>query len=147
MSRHRLAALARVLPGGHTEEEGLSAARLIAGLSARPTAVVAFNDRVAVGLLDAFRRAGLAVPADMSLVGYDDSPLSRLAHIGLTTVSQASHQLTRHAVAAIVERLEGGRTGHREVVLPPELVVRTTSGPPPAARPSDSGPAPRSDSP
>jgi DNA-binding LacI/PurR family transcriptional regulator len=67
----------------------------------------------------------------VSIVGYDDSPLSRLAHVGLTTVSQNSHQLTRHAVAAIVERLDGGRTAHREVVLPPELVVRTTTGPPP----------------
>ena len=129
MSRQGLADLVRVLPGGHTEEEGLSAARLIAGWPTLPTAVVAFNDRVAVGLLDAFSRAGTAVPAQVSVVGYDDSPLSRLAHVGLTTVSQDAAGLSHHAVAALVERLDGGRTGHREVVLPPHLVVRTSTGP------------------
>jgi DNA-binding LacI/PurR family transcriptional regulator len=71
----------------------------------------------------------------MSLIGYDDSPLARLAHVGLTTISQNSRRLTRHAVAALVDRLDGGRTGHREVVLPPELVVRTTTAPPPRHRP------------
>jgi DNA-binding LacI/PurR family transcriptional regulator len=136
MSRHGLADQVRVLPGGHTEEDGVVAAGLITGWRAQPTAVVAFNDRVAVGLLDAFRRAGLTVPADVSLVGYDDSPLARLAHIGLTTVSQDAAGLTHHAVAALVERLDRGRTGHREVVVPPHLVVRTSTGPGPAARPA-----------
>jgi DNA-binding LacI/PurR family transcriptional regulator len=131
MSRQGLSDLARVLPGGHTEDEGVHAARLIADWSTAPTAVVSFNDRVAVGLLDAFLRSGVTVPADVSLVGYDDSPLSRLAHVGLTTVSQDSAQLTHHAVAALVERLDGGRTDHREVVLPPHLVVRTSTGPAP----------------
>jgi DNA-binding LacI/PurR family transcriptional regulator len=118
-----------VLPGGHTEEEGIAAAGLIAGGAAPPTAVVAFNDRVAVGVLDAFGRAGVAVPGEVSLVGFDDSPLSRLAHVGLTTVSQDSGRLTHHAVAALVERLDGGRTDHREVVVPPHLVVRSSTGP------------------
>jgi DNA-binding LacI/PurR family transcriptional regulator len=136
MARHGLGGRARVLPGGHSEEEGLSAAGLIAGWRVPPTAVVAFNDRVAVGLLDAFGRAGLAVPADVSVVGYDDSPIARLAHVGLTTVSQDSAALTHHAVAALVERLDGGRTAHREVVVPPHLVVRTSTGPagPPRGR-------------
>jgi DNA-binding LacI/PurR family transcriptional regulator len=154
MQRHGLLGHARVLPGDHTEEAGTRAAHVITDGASPPTAVIAFNDRVAVGLLDALSRAGLEVPRDVSIVGYDDSPLSRLAHVGLTTVSQNSHQLTRHAVAAIVERLDGGRTAHREVVLPPELVVRTTTGPPsltatpppPAAPPSsDSAPAPWSE--
>jgi DNA-binding LacI/PurR family transcriptional regulator len=129
MSRRGLADRARVLPGGHTEEEGIHAAGLIAGWDDPPTAVVAFNDRVAVGLLDAFIRAGVAVPGDVSLVGFDDSPLSRLAHVGLTTVSQDAAGLTHHAVTALVERLDGGRTDHREVVVPPHLVVRTSTGP------------------
>jgi DNA-binding LacI/PurR family transcriptional regulator len=129
MSRQGLRDLARVLPGGRTEEAGFHAAEVIAGWPEAPTAVATFNDRVALGLLDAFSRSGVAVPADVSLVGYDDSPLSRLAHVGLTTVSQNSAQLTQHAIAALVERLDGGRTTHREVVLPPHLVVRTSTGP------------------
>jgi DNA-binding LacI/PurR family transcriptional regulator len=131
MRRHRLGDHARVLPGGHTEASGSRAAALLAGNAALPTAVVAFNDRVAVGLLDAFSRTGIDVPGNVSVVGYDDDPMARLAHVDLTTVSQNTHRLTEHAVTAVVERLDGGRTDHREVVLPPELVVRTTTGPPP----------------
>jgi DNA-binding LacI/PurR family transcriptional regulator len=136
MRRHGLADRIRVLPGDHTEESGLRAAPLLTSGGAPATAVVAFNDRVAVGLLDALNRAGVAVPGDVSVIGYDDSPLSRLVHIGLTTVSQNSRQLTEHAIAAVMERLDGGRTDHREVVLPPHLVVRTTTAPPPRRRPA-----------
>jgi DNA-binding LacI/PurR family transcriptional regulator len=131
MRRHGLAGRARVVPGDHTEEAGSRAGRVLTGAGTLPTAVVTFNDRVAVGLLDTLTRAGLDVPRDVSVIGYDDSPLARLAHIGLTTVSQNSRELTGHAVAALVERLEGTRTEAREVVLPPRLVVRTTTAPPP----------------
>lgn len=131
LRRAGLTGRARVFPGGHTEEVGLRVAVAVASGEYRPTALVAFNDRVAVGLLDGLTRAGLAVPGDVSVAGYDDSPLSRLAHIGLTTVSQDSGALSRHAVAAVVERLDGARTEHREIVLPPRLVVRTSTGAPP----------------
>jgi DNA-binding LacI/PurR family transcriptional regulator len=135
MRRHGLGDRVRVVPGDHTEEAGIRAASVLTGAAPRPTAVVTFNDRVAVGLLDALSRAGVTVPGDISVVGFDDSPLSRLAHVDLTTVSQSSHELTEHAVASVVERLDGGRTEHREVVLTPRLVVRSTTGPP--------GPLPR----
>jgi DNA-binding LacI/PurR family transcriptional regulator len=72
------------------------------------------------------------VPAEVSVVGYDDSSLSRLAHVNLTTVSQDAHRQAEHAVAAAVERLDGGRGSPREVVLAPHLVVRCTTGPPAA---------------
>jgi DNA-binding LacI/PurR family transcriptional regulator len=98
--------------------------------------VVAYNDACALGLLDAFNRAGVDVPADVSVVGYDDSSLSRLAHVNLTTVSQDARGQAEHAVAAAVERLEDGRRdGHREIVLAPRLVVRGTTGPPPERAP------------
>lgn len=137
---------ARVVLGGHTEGVGMAVAAAVAAEDERPTAMVAFNDRVAVGLIDGLMRAGLRVPGDVSIAGYDDSPLSRLAHIGLTTVSQDSRALSRHAVAAVVDRLDGARTEHREIVLPPRLVVRTSTGwPPPghgsARRPATGGPA------
>ena len=76
-------------------------------------------------------RAGVDVPGEMSVVGYDDSLLARLAHVDLTTVSQNTREQTESAVAAVVERLEGGRTEHQEVVVAPRLVVRGTTGPPP----------------
>jgi DNA-binding LacI/PurR family transcriptional regulator len=66
------------------------------------------------------------------VIGYDDSTLSRLAHVNLTTVSQDARSQAEHAVAAAVERLDSGRTAHREVVLAPHLVVRGTTAAPPA---------------
>jgi DNA-binding LacI/PurR family transcriptional regulator len=64
------------------------------------------------------------------VAGYDDSSLARLAHVNLTTVSQDARGQAEHAVAAAVERLDGGRVRPREVVLAPRLVVRGTTGPP-----------------
>ena len=126
MRRHGLADYVRVIPGDHTEESGLRAAGTLLRQPAFPTAVLAFNDQSAVGLLDAFSRAGVDVPGSVSIVGYDDSPLSRLAHVNLTTVSQNTQQQAEHAVTAAVERLDEGRLVPREVVLPPQLVVRGT---------------------
>jgi DNA-binding LacI/PurR family transcriptional regulator len=129
-----------VLTGERTEEAGTRAARALlaaaaSNATALPTAVVAFNDRAAVGLLDALTRAGVAVPGAVSVVGYDDSALARLAHVDLTTVSQNPPLQAEHALAAVVERLDEGRTAHREVVLPPRLVVRGTTAPPRAEVP------------
>jgi DNA-binding LacI/PurR family transcriptional regulator len=121
----------QVIPGDHTEESGRRAARALVDAGALPTAVLTFNDRSAVGLLDTLVRAGVDVPGAVSVVGYDDSLLSRLAHIDLTTVSQNTQEQTECAVAAVVERLDGGRTEHRTVVVRPHLVVRGTTGPPP----------------
>jgi DNA-binding LacI/PurR family transcriptional regulator len=132
MRRHRLGGHLQVLAGDRGEESGARAARELLASGPLPTALVTYNDRSAVGVLDTLLRSGVDVPGAVSVVGYDDSPLSRLAHIDLTTVSQDSPQLMRHAVAAVVERIEGGRTEHREVVVPPRLVVRGTTGPPPA---------------
>jgi DNA-binding LacI/PurR family transcriptional regulator len=84
-----------------------------------------------MGLLDTLIRAGIDVPGALSVVGYDNSTVSRLAHIDLTTVSQNAHELTELAVAAVIERLDNGRTDHREVVLSPSLVIRGTTGRPP----------------
>jgi DNA-binding LacI/PurR family transcriptional regulator len=132
MRRYGLGAQVRVLAGDHTEAAGTRAARALLDEGRLPTAVVASNDRCALGLLDALTRAGVEVPDRVSVVGYDDSTLSRLAHVNLTTVSQDARGQAEHAVVAAVERLEGGRTTHREVVLTPHLVVRGTTRPPPA---------------
>lgn len=126
-----LAERSRVLPGGPDEEAGMQVARALLDTGEPlPTAVVAFNDRSAVGLLDVFVRSGVDVPGQVSVVGYDDDLVARLAHVALTTVGQDTRKLTEHAIALLVERLDGTRTEHREVVLPPYLVIRGTTGPP-----------------
>jgi DNA-binding LacI/PurR family transcriptional regulator len=121
----------RVIPGDHTEEGGIVAGRRLAAAPDRPSAVMASNDRCAVGLIDAFARAGIDVPRDITIVGYDDSSLARLVHIDLTTVNQDAPAQARHAVAAAVERIDDGRTERREVVLRPRLVIRGSTGPAP----------------
>jgi DNA-binding LacI/PurR family transcriptional regulator len=128
MRRHRLGEHLWIIPGDHTEAAGTRAAQTLLGDGRLPSAVVASNDRCALGFLDALTRAGVAVPGAISVVGYDDSTLSRLAHVNLTTVSQDARRQAEHAVTAAVERLDNGRTAHREVVLAPHLVVRGTTG-------------------
>jgi len=130
MRRNRLDDQIRIIPGDHTEEAGTRAAQTLLGEGDLPTAVMTSNDRCAVGLLDALNRADIDIPGSVSIVGYDDSTLSRLAHVDLTTVNQNTQQQAEHAVAAAVDRLDNGRTAHRQVVLTPHLVVRGTTGPP-----------------
>ncbi|GGZ88197.1 LacI family DNA-binding transcriptional regulator [Streptomyces bluensis] len=129
MRRHGLDDHIRVLHGDHTEEAGERAAgRLLSG-SGLPTAVVAFNDQCAIGVLTALGRAGVPVPGAVSVAGYDDDALSRLSCFNLTTVSQSAEEQAHHAVTAALERLDEGRTEPREIVLPPQLVVRGTTAP------------------
>ena len=103
-----------MLPGGLTEREGAAAATRLFQSGPLPTAVFAFNDRCALGVLDVFIRAGVRVPDDVSVVGFDDSPLAGLAHVNLTTVGQDSARLAELAVARAVERLDGSVAGHVE---------------------------------
>ncbi|MFG3025689.1 LacI family DNA-binding transcriptional regulator [Streptomyces sp. NPDC048254] len=137
MRRHGLESEARVIPGEHTEESGIGAGRLLLaerdGGQALPTAVLAGNDRCAWGLLMALTRAGVDVPRDVSVVGYDDSHLSHLMPIGLTTVRQDAALMAEHAVRFAVQRLENPELEPREAVLDPKLVVRGTSNAAPEA--------------
>ena len=130
MRRAGLADQIAIIPGDHTEEGGIRAGQKLAAGRDRPTAVVASNDRCAVGLMDAFVRAGIDVPGQISVVGYDDSTLARLAHIDLTTVNQDAAAQARHAVIAAVQRLDEGRKQRLEVVLSPHLVVRGSTAAP-----------------
>jgi len=130
MQRHGLQREIRVLPGDYTEESGAAAGCSLLNDGQLPTAVFAANDRCAHGVLDILTRARVDVPGDVSVVGYDDSEIARLSFINLTTVRQDATQMAEHAVQAIIERLDHGRTDAREIVLDPTLVVRGTTGPP-----------------
>ncbi|MGW2051515.1 LacI family DNA-binding transcriptional regulator [Streptomyces sp. NPDC001858] len=134
MRRHGLDAQVRILRGDLTEEAGERAALHLLQDGELPTAVVTFNDRSAIGLLTSLRRAGIEVPGAVSVVGYDDDTLSRLACFDLTTVSQNAQEQAQQAVTAAVERLDQGRTTPREIVLAPSLVVRGTAAQPRRSR-------------
>ncbi|MBO8184128.1 LacI family DNA-binding transcriptional regulator [Streptomyces spirodelae] len=134
MRRHGLEAEIRVIPGNHTEESGIEAGRLLvaerdAG-EPLPTAVLAANDRCAMGLMMALARSGVEVPKEVSVIGYDDSHLSHLMPVGLTTVRQDAGLMAEHAVGFAVRRLENKTLEPQEAVIDPKLVIRDTSGPP-----------------
>ncbi|MGK2868451.1 MAG: LacI family DNA-binding transcriptional regulator [Mycobacterium sp.] len=117
--------------GGLTEREGAAAAtRMLDDGKALPTAVFAFNDRCALGFVDVLIRAGRTVPGDVSVVGFDDSPLAGLAHVDLTTVGQDAHRLADLAVTRAIARIEHPETELLDTACAPRLVVRGSTAAP-----------------
>ena len=121
---------AREILGGLGEEDGERAAASLVG-DTPETAVTAFNDHCAAGLLFELRARGARVPGGLSVVGYDDSHIAGLSSVALTTVAQDSAALASSALELAVTRVEAGTEGPlpTEVVVPPRLVVRTTTAP------------------
>lgn len=133
MSDHCMSSGIRVVPGGYTEDEGAEAAEKL--LAERlPTAVIAANDLCAIGLIDIVLRAGIAVPGDLSVVGYDDSRFGRLPGIDLTSVRQDIPKMARVAIKAVVERLDRPTRKPKDVTLRPKLVVRGSTSTPVSAQ-------------
>jgi DNA-binding LacI/PurR family transcriptional regulator len=129
MRARRLGAYARVIAGDFTEEAGASAARELLAGPELPTAVFAANDMVAAGLLGEFDRAGVKVPEEVSIVGYDNISIAHLAHVALTTVDQPRTEMGRMALELLLERIEQRRASVVRLVEP-TLVVRSTTAPP-----------------
>ena len=90
-----------------------------------PEAVFAANDQLALGLLAAFGQAGVRVPQDVAVVGFDDEPGTALYSPPLTTVRQGFDELGRRAVQAVADALTGGQPTQQSIA--PELVVRRSS--------------------
>jgi DNA-binding LacI/PurR family transcriptional regulator len=130
MRSQGMSEFASVIPGAHNEAAGANAARQMLAAAQLPTAILAGNDRCALGLLDVFTRAGVDVPGDLSLIGYDDSHLSDNPRIDLTTVHQDAKALAHHAVSLSIDMLEGQTRAGTDVVLDPTLVIRGTTAAP-----------------
>jgi DNA-binding LacI/PurR family transcriptional regulator len=128
MRRRGLGRYVHVVRGGINQEDGAAAARTLADQTL-PSAVIAYNDDVAAGLHETLSRTGIRVPDDVSIVGWDDSSLSRLPHLDLTTVRQDAEEMTRLAVERSVARLTGEPIADRESVLSPQLITRSSTGP------------------
>src|SRR6266478_5410862 len=95
------------------------------------TAVFAYNDISAIGAVWAFREAGLRVPEDVSVVGFDDIPGAAFANPALTTVRQPLLRMGQIAAQTVIERIEEKGTYEPEIAIEPEFVVRDSSGPAP----------------
>ena len=119
-----------VLPGGLDDAAGHAAACAALALPERPTALFVVNDFAALGALAAVAEAGLSVPWQMSVVGYDGTRLSGLRSIGLTSVAQPLGDIGRLAAERLFDRIDGRRTRARHTVLPARLEERATTAPP-----------------
>ena len=95
-----------------------------------PTAVIAANDLCAIGALDTVLRAGITVPGDLSIIGYDDSRFGRLPGIDLTSVRQDIKKQARSAIKAVVERLDQPTRKPKNIALKPQLIIRGTTAAP-----------------
>ncbi|GGL14362.1 LacI family DNA-binding transcriptional regulator [Mangrovihabitans endophyticus] len=116
-----------------TIADGYRIAAELLDLPDRPTAIVGFNDKVALGALRAAAERGLRVPADVSIAGFDDLELSRATSPPLTTVRQPLEEMGRMAVTLLVRLMEQHRLELLQVDLATELIVRESTGPAPAA--------------
>ncbi|MGW4696634.1 LacI family DNA-binding transcriptional regulator [Kitasatospora cineracea] len=103
---------------------GRDAGARLLGMLPRPTAVFCANDLLALGVLQAAFAAGLRVPEDLAIVGYDDIEFAAAAAVPLTSVRQPAEAMGRTAVELLAQETGGGAHRHRQVVFTPELVVR-----------------------
>lgn len=121
-----------ILEGSYSLDGGYTLAEQMLRLDPHPTALVAANNFIAIGALRALRAAGLRVPHDLSLVAFDDLPASMVIDPFITVVSQPAYEMGQKATALLLERLAGdGPDTPQEIILPTQLIVRESSGPPP----------------
>lgn len=112
--------------GGHAAVRALLAARLHGG--ALPTGLVCANDEIALGAIRAARAAGIAVPQQLAITGWDDISSASIVSPALTTVRQPMRELGATAAALLTERIATGRRTPRHVLLPTSLVLRASCG-------------------
>lgn len=123
---------ALVVEGDFSSESGERSGDALLSLAEPPTAIFALNDRMAVGVLHAARTLGLTVPADLSVVGFDDIPIATMLTPTLTTVRQPGFALGQAAAAAIFGLLDG-KAPEPPAVIPTDFIIRGTAGPPRAS--------------
>ncbi len=128
MRTHGLADRIRLVHGERTERDGELAAHdlLTSGL---PTAVTAFNDSCASGMMAVLRRQGVTIPDQLSLVGFDDATIAGLESVSLSTIAQDTAALADAALDRAITRIESRSSEPMETVLQPRLVVRSTTVP------------------
>lgn len=116
---------------GTTIEDGYQAALQLLKLPMRPTALLALNDLLAIGALRAANDLGLRVPADLSLVGYDDIPLTSYLTPRLTTSSKDMVEVGRRAVKLLLARIQDPDLPHQRVEVQARFIIRESTGPAP----------------
>ena len=129
MTSRGLAAEIRVESCDLTEEDGYAAACRLLDAERPPTAIFAVNDVACVGALSAARQRGLAVPGQLSLVGFDNTPLAGSRHLWLTTIDYDVVQVGVQAAKLLIKRMADPTRPATDFRSPASLVVRGTTGP------------------
>ena len=118
-----------LFPGDFTLQAGYNAGAAIANKRPRPSAVFCENDETAIGAMQAFKQAGLRIPQDISVAGFDDIAFSAFCDPPLTTIAQPAEEFGRTAITLLIDLLNGKLCKAPKVIMPFELIVRDSTGP------------------
>jgi LacI family transcriptional regulator len=121
-----------VRPGNFLYHDGVVGGAALLGLTQPPTAIFAGNDETALGLIEAARARGLRVPQDLSVVGFDDTQIARMASPPLTTVHQPLREMASTALRTALRLAAGEKIDSYHVELATELIIRASTAPPAA---------------
>ncbi len=114
--------------GDHDPESGYAAMKSLLEADARPTAVFGMNDMMAIGAMTAIREAGLSVPDDIAVAGYDGVREARFTYPPLTTASSPEVELGQRAAAVVLDMLDGKPIDDAPILLQSQLIVRESCG-------------------
>ncbi|GHF13398.1 DNA-binding transcriptional regulator CytR [Kordiimonas sediminis] len=120
---------ALVKEGDYSPASGATATKQLLAQSVHPTAILCFNDEMAIGAMQSIRQAGHKVPADISVTGFDDLPLSAYTHPPLTTIAQPTEEFGASAMAILFDLMDGQEPAERNRIVPYKLIVRDSTGP------------------
>jgi LacI family transcriptional regulator len=115
-----------IVQGDFTAGAGLRCTRQLLNLSNPPTAIFAANDQSALGAYQAAQEAGLSIPADLSIIGFDNIPEAAQAEPGLTTVDQSIQEMGKIAVQMLVKLIEGESLENQTIKTSTRLVIRNS---------------------
>ncbi|WP_199616179.1 LacI family DNA-binding transcriptional regulator [Paenibacillus alkalitolerans] len=118
-----------VIYAGSGLDEGEKACGRLLDLDNRPSAIFGCNDVMAAGALRAARNRGIAVPGELSVIGFDDTPWCRIVHPELSSIAMPVHELGKKAMEVIVNHIEQKDTSRQSIRMFPKLVVRGSTGP------------------
>lgn len=129
MDQSRLPTHGLYAGGDFSFESGLDAARALLAVRHRPTAIIAGNDQMALATLGVAREQGLSVPADLSVISFDNSPVVRLTQPPLTAIDQPIAQTAALAARLLIEA-KRSEVEHAPQRVPADLIVRASTAPP-----------------
>lgn len=130
MTKHKLNELIVEVHTDYTEASGSTAASTLLAEKALPTAIVCCNDQAALGMVTTLAQAGIAIPGEVSVTGYDDSRVARLPFMNLTTVHQDPQEVGEAAMGVALQRIAGELTAAVEILTSAQLVIRSSTAAP-----------------